>query len=98
MSTIDRLGSLERPMVSFPQQFPEEARRLRPIQSHEERSQVLAHEPSDGAVRPEVDTVVFQSLLLATDSNRVVLHPPRGEGVTLLVDGKRSEVDPPLPR
>src|SRR2546421_11758006 len=87
------MGLLERPMVSFPQQFPKEARRLRPIQSHEERSQVLAHEPSDGAVRPEVDAVVFQALPLSIDTDRVVLHPPGKQGVCLLVDRDQRGVD-----
>src|SRR5712691_12102551 len=93
MLTIDRMSSFERPIVSFAQHFPKETRRLRAFQSHEERPQVFAHEPSDGAVRAEVGTVMLETLLLQIDPDGVVLHSPREEGVCLLVDGDQRGID-----
>src|SRR5438876_11729021 len=93
MLTTDPMGSLERPMVSFPQQFPKEARRLRPIQSHEERSKVLAHETAGGAVRAEVDAVVLETFLVSIEADRVVLDPPGEQSVCCLCVGDSRAVE-----
>src|SRR5207237_454809 len=88
-----RCGSLERPMVPFAEQFSEEADSLRPVQLHQERAEVLAHESTDRSIRPEVDAVVFDAFLLPIDEDRIVLHPAGEERLRLFVDGDEGRVN-----
>src|SRR5438093_836339 len=85
--------SLERPVVSFPQQVAAEVGRLPAVDLHEERPQMLAHEPTGRPVRLEVDAVVLDPFLLSINSHRVLLDAPREERVRLLIDGDQRRVD-----
>src|SRR5207245_7775508 len=60
---------------------------------HEEGPQVLAHETARGAVRLEVDAIVFEAPLLSVDPHAVLLHPAREQRVRLLVHLDDGRVD-----
>src|SRR6266581_58482 len=89
--TLER--SLECPVVPSPQQVAQQVGRLPAIDLHEERPQMLAHEPTGRAVRFEVDAVVLDSFLLPVDSHRVILDPSGQERIRLLIDGHHGWID-----
>src|SRR2546422_2421286 len=67
--------------------------RPRPVDPHEECTEVLAHETARGTVRLEVDAIVFEAPLLSVDPHAVLLHPACEEGVRLLVHLDDGRVD-----
>src|SRR5437879_4698315 len=80
-------------MVAFPQQIAQQVGRLPAVDLHEERPQVLAHEPPGRTVRLEVDTIVFDPFLLPVDSHGVFLHPTCQERLRILVHGDDRRID-----
>src|SRR5207237_6862298 len=93
ISADSRRDSLEGPTVPFAEQFAEEAGGLRPVQLHEERAKVFAHESADRSIRSEVDAVMLEAFLLSVDEDGVVLHATGEERLRLLVDGNEGRVD-----